>query len=83
MEELFAFDADLVVLAIGENVPPLESEDARSQFKAGVLKILRCALARRHPLVVVRSCFSGESHERRDAPPSLPGSGQSRLGQRR
>ena len=25
MEELFAFDADLVVLAIGENVPPLES----------------------------------------------------------
>ena len=57
MEELFAFDADLVVLAIGENAPPLGSEEAKSQFKAGVLKILRFALARRHPLVVVRSCF--------------------------
>jgi hypothetical protein len=46
-----------VVLAIGENVPALGSEEAKAQFKAGVMSILRCALARRHPLVVVRSCF--------------------------
>jgi hypothetical protein len=57
MKEMFAFDADLVVLAIGENVPALGSEEAKAKFKAGVMKILRCALARRHPLVVVRSCF--------------------------
>lgn len=57
MKDLFAFDPDLVVLAIGENVSPLGSEVAQSQFKAGVLSILRCALAKRHPLVVVRSCF--------------------------
>jgi hypothetical protein len=57
MKDLFAFDPDLVVLAIGENVPSLGSEDAKAQFKAGVMNILKCALAKRHPLVVVRSCF--------------------------
>ncbi|MGD0092016.1 MAG: beta-L-arabinofuranosidase domain-containing protein [Planctomycetota bacterium] len=57
MKDFFAFDPDLVVLAIGENVPALGSEEDKARFKAGVLKILRCALARRRPLVVVRSCF--------------------------
>ncbi|MFH1922762.1 MAG: beta-L-arabinofuranosidase domain-containing protein, partial [Planctomycetota bacterium] len=57
MKDLFAFDPDLVVLAIGENVPALGSEDAKAQFKAGVMNILSIALAKRHPLVVVRSCF--------------------------
>ena len=57
MKDLFAFDPDLVVLAIGENVPALGSEDAKAQFKAGVMNLLRCALAKRHPLLVVRSCF--------------------------
>ncbi len=57
MKELFAFDPDLVVLAIGENVPPLASETAKAEFKAGVMSILRCAMAKRHPLVVVRSSF--------------------------
>jgi hypothetical protein len=57
LKNFFAFDPDLVVLAIGENVPALGSEEARARFKAGVMSILRCALATRHPLVVVRSCF--------------------------
>jgi len=57
LKDCFEFDPDLVVLAIGENVPALGSGDAGAKFKAGVLGILRCALARRHPLVVVRSCF--------------------------
>ena len=57
MKDLFAFDPDLVVLAIGENVPALNSEEAKAQFKAGVMRIMGCALARRHPLVVVRSSF--------------------------
>jgi lysophospholipase L1-like esterase len=57
LKDLFAFDPDLVVLAIGENVPALGSEDAKAQFKAGVIKILACAFAKRHPLVVVRSSF--------------------------
>jgi len=57
MKDFFAFDPDLVVLAIGENVPALGSEEAQAQFKAGVIKILGCALGKRHPLVVVRSSF--------------------------
>jgi hypothetical protein len=57
MKDLFAFGPDLVVLAIGENVPALGSEDDKARFKAGVMSILRCALAKRRPLVVVRSCF--------------------------
>jgi hypothetical protein len=57
LKDLFAFDPDLVVLAIGENVPALNSDDAKGKFKAGVMSLLRCALARRHPIVVVRSCF--------------------------
>ncbi|MHB8899573.1 MAG: beta-L-arabinofuranosidase domain-containing protein [Thermoguttaceae bacterium] len=57
MKDFFAFDPDLVVLAIGENVPVLSGDEAKAQFKAGVLSILRCALARRRPLVVVRSSF--------------------------
>jgi hypothetical protein len=61
MKDLFAFDPDLVVLAIGENVPALGSDDAKMLFKAGVMKILGCALAKRHPLVVVRSSFWADS----------------------
>jgi hypothetical protein len=57
LRDLFAFDPDLVVLAIGENVPALDSDEAKAQFKIGVLNLLRCALAKRHPLVVVRSGF--------------------------
>jgi uncharacterized protein len=57
LKDLFAFDPDLVVLAIGENVPALTTEDAKAQFKAAVMQIMRCAMAKRRPLVVVRSCF--------------------------
>jgi hypothetical protein len=57
LKDALAFDPDLVILAIGENVPALASAEAGARFKAGVMDILRCALAKRHPLVVVRSCF--------------------------
>ena len=57
MKDLLTFDPYLIVLAIGENVPALGSDQAKAQFKAGVMNILRCALGKRHPLVVVRSCF--------------------------
>ena len=57
VKDLFAFDPDLVVLAVGENVPALGSKEAQAQFKAAVMKILECALTQRHPLVVVRSSF--------------------------
>jgi|GEM_PF-366334 len=57
LKDCFAFDPDLVVLAIGENVAPLTTAEARAHFKTGVMQLLRCALAKRRPIVVVRSCF--------------------------
>ncbi|RIK83724.1 MAG: hypothetical protein DCC67_05610 [Planctomycetota bacterium] len=57
LKESFAFDPDLIVLAVGENVPTLESDSEKAQFKAAVLSILRCTLAKRRPRLVVRSCF--------------------------
>jgi hypothetical protein len=57
LRDFFAFDPDLIVLAIGENTPALDTAKAKAQFKAGVMSLLRCAMAKRHPLVVVRSCF--------------------------
>jgi len=57
LKDLFAFNPDLVVLAVGENVPALGSKEDQAQFKAAVMKILGCALTERHPLVLVRSSF--------------------------
>lgn len=52
-----AFGADLIVVAIGENVPNLATEEAKSQFKDSVVKMLTGIKADRNPLIVVRSCF--------------------------
>ncbi|WP_156512708.1 SGNH/GDSL hydrolase family protein [Planctomyces sp. SH-PL62] len=66
MKELFAFDADLVVLSIGENVPALDSEEAGERFKAGVAKILAGVRSAKRPIVIVRSSFwADEAKDRR------------------
>lgn len=58
MKDLFAFDADLVVLAIGENTPEFASPEEAAKFQAGVAKILEGVRRDgRRPIVVVRSCF--------------------------
>ena len=57
LKDCLAFDPDLVILAIGENVPALADEAATAQFKTGVMNLLRVVMAKRHPLVVVRSSF--------------------------
>ena len=58
MAEMFAFDADLVVLAIGENVPEFASPEEADKFQAGVATILQGVRSRgKRPIVVVRSCF--------------------------
>ena len=56
-KESFAFGADLVIIAIGENVPKLDSDEARRQFKASLTKLLQGLKANRSPTIVVRSCF--------------------------
>lgn len=67
LKESFAFDADLVVLAIGENVPELASDEEGAKFQAAVGKILKGVReGGMRPIVVVRGCFwPSESKDRR------------------
>lgn len=53
----FAFKPDVVVLAIGENVPALKTENAKEELKASLLKLLRALQAENKPTILVRSCF--------------------------
>ncbi|WP_165244264.1 SGNH/GDSL hydrolase family protein [Paludisphaera soli] len=66
LKDLFAFDADMVVLAIGENVPGIDSEAAGERFKSGVARILAGARSPKRPIILVRSCFwADEAKDRR------------------
>ncbi len=53
----FAFKPDVVILAIGENVPALKTETAKAELKAGLLKLLRALQVENKPTILVRSCF--------------------------
>ena len=57
MKDVFEFGADLVIVAIGENVPALKTVDEKAQFKSSVTKLLSGLKADKHPTIVVRSCF--------------------------
>ncbi|QDT43395.1 hypothetical protein Pan241w_34950 [Gimesia alba] len=57
LKEAFAFQPDLVVVAIGENVPKLETEETKMQFKASVDQLLKELRTDNQPTIIVRSCF--------------------------
>ena len=57
LKDAAAFNAELIVVCIGENVPNLATEDATKQFKDGVVKMLNSIKADRKPFIVVRSSF--------------------------
>ncbi len=57
LKEQFAFKADIVVVAIGENVPALSSAEARTKFKDSVVKLLTALKSNGQPGIFVRSCF--------------------------
>lgn len=57
LKKELAFKPDLVVVAIGENVPALASEQAKATFKASITKLLRTLKQNSNPVIVVRSCF--------------------------
>lgn len=52
-----AFQADLIILAIGENVTALKSDEAKSAFKTATLKALQKLKSTGKPMIIVRSCF--------------------------
>lgn len=57
MKEAFEFGADLVIVAIGENVPALKSGEDKAKFKNSVDQLLKGLTARKQATLVVRSCF--------------------------
>ncbi len=57
LREAIDFRADLIVLAIGENVPRLQTPAAQAQFQADVIHLLETLRAGRRPTILVRSCF--------------------------
>ncbi len=57
LKDAFQFRADLVVVAIGENVPRFDSEKSKTLFADSFTKLLRRLQADNHPTIVVRSCF--------------------------
>jgi len=52
-----AFKPTLVIVAIGENVAALQTEEAKAQFKAGLQKLLDALKNSGRPSLIVRSCF--------------------------
>jgi hypothetical protein len=51
------FQPDIVVVALGENVPALASEEAKTRFQDRFTKLLTALKNNGQPVIVVRSCF--------------------------
>jgi lysophospholipase L1-like esterase len=57
LQKTIDFEADFIILAIGENVPGLKTPEDQAKFKSAVTKLLTTLKAGRNPTIVVRSCF--------------------------
>lgn len=57
LQDAFDFKADLVVVAIGENVPKLESKEEQARFQTRVAELLKLVQSKSQPKIIVRSSF--------------------------
>lgn len=57
LKKALEFKADTIIVAIGENVPAIASEEAKAKFKASVLKLLIALKGSSNPTIIVRSSF--------------------------
>ncbi len=57
LREAIDFQADLIIVAIGENVPGFKTPVEQAAFQASVTKLLTAVKAGRQPRLIVRSCF--------------------------
>ena len=56
-KEAVDFNADLIILAIGENVPGLKTPEDKIKLQEAVTKLLAALNSDRKPTFLVRSCF--------------------------
>jgi hypothetical protein len=56
-KKFFDFKPDVVVVAIGENVPVLSSKQLQTNYQMAFLKFLKAIKANGRPAIFVRSCF--------------------------
>jgi lysophospholipase L1-like esterase len=57
MKDSIEFKADLIFLAIGENVPGLKTAEDKAKLQASLTTLLRALKGERKPTIIVRSCF--------------------------
>lgn len=57
LKEAVDFQADLIILAIGENVPGLKTPEDKAKLQESVTKLLTMLKGDRKPTILVRSCF--------------------------
>ncbi len=57
LKEPVAFGADLIIVAIGENVPRFKNDDEKARFADKLREVLKQLNTGNHPAIVVRSCF--------------------------
>jgi lysophospholipase L1-like esterase len=57
LKDELAFEADLIIVAIGENVAALESDAAQAKFQAAFTRLLKELKAHGKPAIFVRSSF--------------------------
>lgn len=57
LKEQLAFRPDIAVIAIGENVPPLNTEALQAGFRKSFLHLLHAVKNSGRPVIYVRSCF--------------------------
>jgi len=57
MKDALAFEADLIILAIGENVPALATSEDQVKFAERVTELLTMLKGDHSPTILVRSCF--------------------------
>ncbi|WP_442505385.1 SGNH/GDSL hydrolase family protein [Novipirellula sp. SH528] len=59
LRQELAFKPDLVIVAIGENVPELSTEQLQAAFRLSMAKLLTSFKQSSNPDIVVRGCFWG------------------------
>ena len=56
MKDELAFKPDVVVVAIGENVPA-RTHEAKAKYREAFVRLLTTLNENSHPVIIVRSCF--------------------------